>query len=597
MRPINLPPSMDPSQRALDEKNALDRRLSNGVGEKTIEHDPVKEAYKNFSIEKEGTSLITSLKNGFKNFADLILKPLGFETFQESSVKKNNEKYFNAGGPDYLNEPDPEKQKTQPQDNKSQKPKEGFFVAAFKKIFKVTSVPKQVRDDIKIINTNPKIQFNFTKPEDGATIEVNPVSEVVISNQSREASSRFEEYRKRAEKVMAERGVSDGIKWEERVLATDPDRNKSRDPNSGVEAPSNSSSGQGLDSAKPSSKTPQPPQSLAQIIPTEERKERLRAAILKRLGQEGGENSAPESSKGKLETSQTPLDRSIKSLVSKTEKLKVLVLGLQTSTTSLEPQQNNVQEPKDELRGSETLIGAPLNAPPKETTTTATSSSTRTSSTPTPSSTRASSTPTSSSTRASSTPTPSSTRASSTPTSATSEEESQQISNGQRTPSLNSLPKLSPVANPTREQLLNTTPLSELLPRYLDELRAARDNTPPNKTSQTSYSPKTKFEKLSTDSQVSHSYHTRGFDRNGPEISERMAKAQEAEKALAELEALKAQKKAPSRQTQAAKQQSLISPCGHKTYASRHSPGGETSFVASLTINGTGGKGGRGAGG
>ena len=67
----------------------------------------------------------------------------------------NNEKYFNAGGPDYLNEPDPEKQKTQPKDNKNQKPKEGFFVAAFKSLFMFKpSVPKEA--PIK----NPDYNFN-----------------------------------------------------------------------------------------------------------------------------------------------------------------------------------------------------------------------------------------------------------------------------------------------------------------------------------------------------------------------------------------------------------------------------------------------------
>lgn len=72
----------------------------------------------------------------------------------------------------------------------------------------------------------------------------------------------------------------------------------------------------------------------------------------------------------KSKTSQTPLDRSIEGLVSKTEKLKGLVLGLQTSTTSLE----TPQEPQ-RLRGSETLIGPAIMppAPPKKNTRTATS--------------------------------------------------------------------------------------------------------------------------------------------------------------------------------------------------------------------------------
>lgn len=72
----------------------------------------------------------------------------------------------------------------------------------------------------------------------------------------------------------------------------------------------------------------------------------------------------------KSKTSQTPLDSRIQSLVSKTERLKGLVLGLQTSTTSPETPQKSQR-----LRGSETLIGTAIipPAPPKENTTTTTS--------------------------------------------------------------------------------------------------------------------------------------------------------------------------------------------------------------------------------
>ncbi len=550
MSPINQRPSMDPSQRALDEKNALDYSLSHEVDkEKKIEHDPVKESYKNFSIEKEGTSLITSLKNGFKNFADQFLKVFGQKTSQESSV----EKYFNAGDPDYLNERDPKQQETQPQDNKKQEPKKGFsVVAAFKKIFNVTSVPKQVRDDIKIINTNVKYQLNFTEPKDGATIEDNPVSKVVISNNNRanpQEPSRFQEYRKMAEEVMAERGVSDGRKWEERVLATYSDANLLQDTNnSGVKASSNSSSGQGLDSAKPSTKTLQPPKSPAQIKPTKDQKERLRVAILNRLGKEGETNSAPVPSEEKSKTFQTPLDMRIQSLASNAERLEGLVSKLQTSTESLKPQQNNVEEPKGGFRGSETLIGATTPAPPKENTTTTTSASTRASST--------------------ATSTVANNPAHSSPTTPPSVEGSEKETSKKnvRGPGI------------IAYDWLNNKTVPKPSDREVSVLR------PPIKSSS------------NHQSEVSHPDWTRGSNRNGTELWERKAKAQEAEKALAELEASKDQKKAPSRQTQTAKQQSSTSPCGHyKT--SNPSPVGEASFVARLATNGTGGKGGRGAGG
>ena len=439
MSPINQRPSMDPSQRALDEKNALDYSLSHEVDkEKKIEHDPVKESYKNFSIEKEGTSLITSLKNGFKNFADLILKPLGFKTFQESSVKKNN--------------------------------------------------------------------------------------------------------REMVEEVMA------GSKWGERVLATDPDRKNSRDPNSGVEAPSNSSSGQESKPAELSTKTLQPPKSPAQIKPTKEELGRLRDALLKERSQRLGTNSAPVPSEEKSETLRAPLDSKIQSLVLNTKRLQGLVIELQTSTTSLETQQNNVKEPKGGFRGSEALIGAITPALPKENTKTATSSSTRASSTAT--------------SAVANNP------AHSSPTTPPSVEGSEKETSKKnvRGPGI------------IAYDWLNNKTVPKPSDREVAVLR------PPIKSSS------------NHQYEVSHPDWTRGSNRNGTELWERKAKAQEAEKALAELEASKDQKKAPSRQTQTAKQQSSTSPCGHyKT--SNPSPVGEASFVARLATNGTGGKGGRGAGG